>query len=421
MARDAEKREPQMNKYNTPNRHPTFDGLASHVDDFLSELRNAGYPPNTLSTKRAALWKFIHWRRSRNITDSEPDESEVKAFMAKTCKLDAAHRCLASTALFGFLAYLRHQGLIRKPSSTVRVTARDRLLQNYADFLRDEKGLAQLSLRVYLPVAASLLEYLHGKHDLRRLNATIIRSFLFNRAKGRSSEYVRLLAISLRSFVRFLHLRGKIGRDLATAVPTVRKWSQTSVPKKLTPDEVKRVLAIPDRKTATGRRDYAILLLLARLGLRAGEVITLQTNDLNWRSGEILIRGKGARRDVLPLPHQTGAAIAHYLRLDRGVLPTQRVFLRANAPRVPLTGPASIGHIVRHRLAQAGIERPKHIAAHLFRHTLASRMLQQGAKLRDIAEVLRHRAYGSTEIYAKIDLSSLDEVVRPWPGQGGGK
>jgi len=412
-----------MNSKNkTPNRYSICDILGSQVDPFVSDLKNAGYPACTLSTKRAALRKFISWWRSRNTTDSSPDESEVKAFMAKACKLSASHRCLASTALFGFLEHLRRQGVICKQSSTVRTTASDRLLQSYADFLRDEKGLAELSLRVYLPVAASLLEYLHGSPAaVRRLNATTIRSFLFKRAKGRSSESVRLLAISLRSFVRFLHLRGKIGDDLTTAVPTVRKWSQTRVPKKLTPDEVKRVLAVPDRKTATGRRDYAILLLLARLGLRAGEVITLQTNDLYWRSGEILIRGKGARRDVLPLPHQTGGAIARYLRLDRGVRPTQRVFLRANAPRVPLTGPASIGHIVRHRLAQAGIERPKHIAAHLFRHTLASRMLQQGAKLRDIAEVLRHRAYGSTEIYAKIDLSSLDEVVRPWPGQGGGK
>jgi len=411
-------------KYNTPNRHPICDVLASHVDGFLSDLKELGYPPNTLCTKRAALRKFIEWRRSQKNTDAKPDESEVKAFMAKACKLDAAHRCLASTALFGFLEHLRLQGVIRKLSSTVPTTARDRLVQSYASFLRDEKGLAELSLRVYLPVAANVLEYLHGKHDrtdLRRLNASIIRRFLFGRAKGRSSEYVRLLAISLRSFVRFLHLRGKIGDDLTTAVPTVRKWSQPGVPKKLTPNEIKRVLAAPDRKTATGRRDYAILLLLARLGLRAGEVIALQTNDLYWRSGEILIRGKGARRDVLPLPHPTGAAIAHYLRLDRGVRPTQRVFLRANAPRVPLAGPASIGHIVRRSLAQAGIERPKHIAAHLFRHTLASRMLQQGAQLRDIAEVLRHRAYSSTEIYAKIDLRSLAEVVRPWPRQGGGK
>ncbi len=411
-------------KSTAKNRCLIGDVLASQVDPFVSDLKNAGYPANTLSTKRAALRKFFIWRQSRSKTDSEPDEAEVKAFMAKACKLDAAHRCLASTALLGFLEHLRRHGLIREQSSTVQSTARDRLLQSYADFLRDEKGLAESSLRVYLPVAASLVEYLHGKHDrtgLRRLNASIIRHFLFGRAKGRSSEYVRLLAISLRSFVRFLHLRGKIADDLTTAVPTVRKWSQTSVPKKLTPDEVKRVLAVPDRKSATGRRNYAILLLLARLGLRAGEVITLQTNDLFWRSGEILIRGKGARRDVLPLPHETGAAIAHYLRLDRGARRTQRVFLRANAPRVPLTGPASIGHIVRRCLAQAGIERPKHIAAHLFRHTLASRMLQQGAKLRDIAEVLRHRAYSSTEIYAKIDRSSLDEVVRPWPGQGGGK
>lgn len=411
-------------KYNTPNRHQICGILASQVDDFLSDLKELGYRPNTLCTKRAALRRFISWRRSQNTTDSPPDESEVKVFMAKACKLAASHRCLASTALFGFLEHLRRQGVIRMPSSTVPATARDRLVQSYGSFLRDEKGLSELSLRVYLPVAAGLLEYLHGKHDrsdLRRLNASIIRHFLFGRAKGRSSEYVRLLAISLRSFVRFLHLRGKIGDDLTTAVPTVRKWSQPSVPKKLTPDEVKRVLAAPDRKTPTGRRDYAILLLLARLGLRAGEVITLQTNDLYWRSGEILIRGEGARRDILPLPHQTGAAIAHYLRRDRGVRPTQRVFLRANAPRVPLTGPASIGHIVRRSLAQAGLDRPKHIAAHLFRHTLASRMLQQGANLRDIAEVLRHRAYSSTEIYAKIDLHSLEKVVRPWPGQGGGK
>jgi integrase/recombinase XerD len=133
----------------------------------------------------------------------------------------------------------------------------------------------------------------------------------------------------------------------------------------------------------------------------------------------VLIRGKGNRHDLLPLPRDVGAAIARYLRLDRGIRPTKRVFLRTYAPRVPLTGPASIGHIVRRTLAQACVERPTHIAAHLFRHTLASRMLQQGADLRDISEALRHRAPISTEIYAKIDMRSLNEVVRPWPAQGG--
>ena len=180
-----------------------------------------------------------------------------------------------------------------------------------------------------------------------------------------------------------------------------------------------RVLAAPDRATATGRRDYAILLLLAGLGLRSGEVLSLELGDIRWRTGEVLIRGKGSRRDLMPLPRDVGAATARYLRLDRAVWPTQRVFLRTYAPRVPLTGPASIGHIVRRALARADIERPAHIAAHLFRHTLASRMLQQGADLRHISEALRHRAISTTEIYAKIDMRSLNEVVRPWPTQGG--
>jgi integrase/recombinase XerD len=411
-------------KNNTPDPGPIHDAIAAHVDSFLADLKKAGYPANTLSTKRAALRKFLRWRRRRKNASTEPAESEVKDFMANVCQITAAHRSLASTALFGFLEHLRRQGAIRTPCSAIPDTAKSRLEQDYADFLRNEKGLAELSLRVYLPVAGDLLEYLQAKNGvtaLRRLDATIVRRFLFAGARDRSSEYVRLLAISLRSFLRYLHARGEIGDDLTVAVPTVRKWSQSSVPRKLTPAEVERVLAVPDRKTATGRRDYAILLLLARLGLRAGEVVALQLNDLRWRTGDMLILGKGPRRDVLPLPHEVGAAIARYLRLDRGVWPTPRVFLRANAPRVSLTGPASIGHIVRRSLKCAGIERPHHIAAHLFRHTLASQMLQQGAKLPEIAEVLRHRTYSTTEIYAKIDLRSLNEVVRPWPVQGGAR
>jgi site-specific recombinase XerD len=193
----------------------------------------------------------------------------------------------------------------------------------------------------------------------------------------------------------------------------------TPFPKKLTPAEVSQVLEAPDRDRATGRRDYAILLLLARLGLRSSEILSLELGDVRWRTGEIVIRGKGNRQDLMPLPREVGAAIASYLRLDRGIRPTRRVFLRTIAPRVPLTGPASIGHIVRRAMTEAGVERPMQIAAHLFRHTLASKMLQQGANLREISEVLRHQAQTSTEIYAKIDMRALQEVARPWPAQGG--
>jgi site-specific recombinase XerD len=301
-------------------------------------------------------------------------------------------------------------------------TVSSALVKRYADFLRNEKGLAELSLKVYLPVAEDLLHYLEAEHStrsVRRLDASLLRAFLFDRARARSSEGVRLLASSLRSFLRFLHVQDEIPKDLTAAIPTVRRWAQPDIPKKLTPAEVKRVLEAPDPDTATGRRDFAILLLLARLGLRSSEILSIELGDLHWRTGEIVIRGKGNQQDLLPLPRDVGSAIARYLRRDRGDRPTRRVFLRTIAPRVPRTGPASVGHIVRRAMTKAGVERPKQIAAHLFRHTLASRMLQHGANLRDISEVLRHRTLGSTEIYAKIDLGGLEEVVRPWPAQGG--
>jgi site-specific recombinase XerD len=319
---------------------------------------------------------------------------------------------------------LRRRNVVTTCAPQPPETVSSALIKRYADFLRNEKGLAELSLKVYLPVAEDLLHYLkeeHGIRSVRRLDAALLRAFLFERAQARSSECVRLLATSLRSFLRFLHAQDEIPNDLTAAIPTVRRWTQPDIPKKLTPAEVKQVLEAPDADTPTGRRDFAILLLLARLGLRSSEILLIELDDLHWRTGEIVIRGKGNRQDLLPLPRDVGAAIASYLRRDRGARSTRRVFLRTIAPRVPLSGPASIGHIVRRAMAKAGVERPMQIAAHLFRHTLASSMLQHGASLRDISEVLRHRALVSTEVYAKINLGALQEVARPWPAQGGGR
>ena len=410
------------NKINGPTPRITCDVIEAQIDPFIAGLKTAGYAANTICTKRVALRRFVSWRRRRKKTATEPDESEVTEFLASSPRLGPNRRSLASRALSAFLEHLRCHEVITTCSPQVPKTAGSVLEGRYADFLRNEKGLAELSLRVYLPVVGDLLHYLekeHGTTAVRRLDATILRAFLLERAQDRSCEYVRLLATSLRSFLRFLHAKGEIRNDLTAAIPTVRRWTQAGVPKKLTPAEVGRVLDALDRQTPTGRRDYAILLLLARLGLRSSEVISLELGDIRWRTGEILIRGKGTRLDLLPLPREVGAAIARYLRLDRGVRATPRVFLRTYAPRVPLTGPGSIGHIVRRTMVHAGVERPRQIAAHLFRHTLASRMLQHGATLREISEVLRHRDQSSTEIYAKIDMISLKEVVRPWPAPGG--
>jgi integrase/recombinase XerD len=403
--------------------HPaTHDVIQGHLAAFVADLRAAGYARNTLSAKRVTLERFISWRRRRKRTSPDLTESEISEFLTKSPQGDRSRRSVASRALFGFLDYLRRRNVVTTCAPEPAETVSSALVKQYADFLRDEKGLAELSLKVYLPVAEDLLHYLEEEHSIRsvrRLDASLLRAFLFERVEVRSSECVRLLATSLRSFLRFLHAHDEIPNDLASAIPTVRRWTQPDIPKKLTSAELKQVLQAPDPETPTGRRDYAILLLLARLGLRSSEVLSIELGDLRWRAGEIMIRGKGNRQDLLPLPRDVGAAMANYLRRDRGARSARRVFLRTIAPRVPLSGPASIGHIFRRAMAKAGVARPRQIAAHLFRHTLASNMLQHGASLQEISEVLRHQAHTSTEIYAKIDLNALQEVARPWPAQGG--
>lgn len=402
----------------------TTDVIEANLPAFIVHLKAAGYARNILSAKKVGLERFIRWRTRRRHIPRELSESEISEFLTKSPHPEKSRRSVVSRALFEFLDYLRRCKVVTTSAPSPPETVNSMLVKQYADFLRNEKGLAELSLKVYLPVAEDLLHYLeedHGINSVRRLDASLLRAFLFERAQDRSSECVRLLATSLRSFLRFLHAAGEIPKDQTAAIPTVRRWTQPDIPKRLTPVEVKQVLKTPNLATATGRRDYAILLLLARLGLRSSEILSIELSDLRWRTGEIVIRGKGNRQDLLPLPREVGAAIACYLRCDRGARPTRRVFLRTIAPRVPLTGPASIGHIVRRTMAKAGVERPMQIAAHLFRHTLASDMLQHGASLREISEVLRHEAHTSTEVYAKIDMGSLQEVARPWPGQGGGR
>ena len=181
------------------------------------------------------------------------------------------------------------------------------------------------------------------------------------------------------------------------------------------------MLTAMNRTTSRGRRDYAILLLLARLGLRAGEIVTLELGDILWRSAEIVVRGKGGTVEHLPLLQDIGEALAAYLRQDRGAHPSRRIFLRVWAPRTGLTGPAAVGHIVRLALARAGIRRSGRGAAHLFRHGLATQMIRHGASLPEIAEVLRHRSQMTTSGYTQVAFEALREVAQPWPARGGAR
>jgi site-specific recombinase XerD len=203
--------------------------------------------------------------------------------------------------------------------------------------------------------------------------------------------------------------------DLAAVVPTVANHRFSGLPKFLTPDEIERLLHVCDLGTVAGRRDYAILLLLARLGLRAGEVVHMTLEDIDWDAGELVIRGKSRRENRLPLPVDVGKAFAQYLRHGRPRCCSRRVFIRLSAPHQGFSSSVAVCDVVRRALARAGLN-PAFKGAHLLRHSLATRMLRAGASMGEIGQILRHRLANTTEIYAKVDLTALRALAEPWPG-----
>lgn len=296
------------------------------------------------------------------------------------------------------------------------------LVSRYVNYLRKDRGLAKNSILVYTPYVRDLLAdqaVKTGGISVRAFDAVAIQRFLLDRIRGRSSEYVRLLATSLRSFFRFLFLCGELPTDLSAAVPTVCKPQRTVPPAFLSPDEIDRVISATDRSTATGRRDYAVLMLLARLGLRAGEIVRLELDDIHWRTGQIIIHGKGGVIEPLPLLAEVGEALAQYLCEDRQKNESRHVFRRVYPPFGGLAGPAAVGHIVRAALTRAGVRRSGRGAAHLFRHGLATQMIRSGATLTEISEVLRHRSLNTSAVYAHVSFEALRAVAASWPLTGG--
>jgi site-specific recombinase XerD len=274
----------------------------------------------------------------------------------------------------------------------------------------------------YIPFARRFLieRFQQGPVLIRDLKAADISSFVLRHAPTMGCRRAQLMTTAFRSFFRFLFQNGELQADLAGSVPTVADWRLSAVPKHLRPEEVRRVLGGCDRNTSTGRRDYAVLLLLARLGLRAGEVVSLQLDDIDWRAGEILIRGKGLLHDRMPLPHDVGKALTSYLRMDRPRCQTRHVFVCMKAPRCGFAGPSTVSTIVRRALDRAGLH-PAVKGAHLLRHSLARTMLHAGASMGEIGEVLRHRVPSTTEIYAKLDFDALRSLAHRWPAMRGGR
>ncbi len=392
--------------------------LASYADGFAEELLRRGYTVSGAAQHLRFIAHLNRWMLARDLDTSGLSVSLIERFLSerRTSGYVRYRTVMAMRPLLGYLAPL---GVLPEAEIPAPEPADD-LLERYRRFLIVERGLAETTARGYADAVRPFLAGRVGADslDLAGLHTGDVTAFVLAACPHRAVGSAKMIVTALRSLLKWLHLAGLVSASLSGAVPAVAGWRLSGLPKGLQPDQVSRLLASCDRRRATGRRDYAVLLMLARLGLRAGEVAALSLDDIDWRRGEIVVRGKGNHADRLPLPADVGAAIAAYLRRGRPTTAQGRsVFVRAKAPRGPVTAQA-VTMIVFEAGQRSGLGK---IHAHRLRHTAATAMVRAGSSLAEVGQVLGHRSLHTTAIYAKVDRDALRVLARPWPATTSGE
>lgn len=388
--------------------------LEPYAERLRGELERQGYTPLSAAGHLRLVAHLSRWMIREGLSVSVLTPATVDAYFAER---RAAGYCSSLTArsLRPLLDCLQELRVVEAPEPVPATSPCELLLGRYRGYLLTERGLAgstvELNVRMARPFLANQVRP-DGQLDLQQLSAVAVGAFVVAQSRTRPRSVGRMVT-ALRSLLRFVHVDGVIDRPLNLAVPSVAHWSLSGLPKALSSDQVAALLTACDRSVSGGCRDFAILTLLVRLGLRAGEVAALALEDIDWRRGEIIVRGKGNHHDRLPLPSDVGQAIVDYLRQARPSTAHERtVFVWAHAPYRALTSNA-ITTVVANAGRRAGIGL---IGAHRLRHTAATAMLHAGGSLTEIGQVLRHRRLLTTAIYAKVDLQALRLVARPWPG-----
>jgi site-specific recombinase XerD len=388
----------------------------AYLDLFVGELEELKYRRGTIRLYVAAVDHFSRWLQKRGSSIGRIDEATVASFYDHLCV------CRCREPYRGKRYYRRSLGL-RSVRVFVELLRRHRLLpaaeaprlpESVAGFerwMRQHRGTEERTLCNYRRVILALLKDVDG--DVTRIEAKLVRDFVLHRAAAGFRKRPRADVTALRMFLRFLASTGQCPAALEGAVPNVASWRLAPLPRYLPAEDVERVIASCDPTRAIGLRDRAIILLLARLGLRAGDVRTLDFADIDWREGSVRVSGKSRRHARLPLPQDVGDVLLAYIEKGRPASPLSTVFLRHKTPCGPLR-PVSISSIVRLALIRSGVDAPS-FGAHLLRHSAASRMLREGVSLDQIQAVLRHASLETTTIYAKVDTTALSAIAQPWP------
>jgi site-specific recombinase XerD len=389
--------------------------LGPYVEPYIIRLEERGYPPTTIQNQLRRMLKLSRWltRTGRDLGDL--NEEALDRFWRH--RTGGQKRKSAAPALEVFLAVLR-AARVTPPAVAPARTPAQLLADRYRRYLVEERGLSHLTVDSYGRNIERFVTHHFGvgAAATSRIQVRDVVGYVLHNTRTHTPQQTKSVVSALRSFFRFLLYQGLIRMDLASVVPAVAHWRMTGLPKHLPAKAVQKVLDRCEQTTPVERRNYAILLLLARLGLRAGEIVALRLEDIDWENAHITIRSKKGRGWVrMPLPTEVGRALARYLRYGRPASPCCNVFIRSVAPYGPLSASANIACLTRSALERAGVESGRK-GAHLFRHSLATAMLRQGASLDEIGQVLRHQDPNTTALYAKVDLDALRRLARPWPG-----
>jgi integrase/recombinase XerD len=386
--------------------------LAPFADAYREVLRERRYTPLSIVNELRQAARFSRWLEANGLTVAEVSEARVEEFL-EWRRVNWRHRhSWSRPGLRCLLDVLRELGVLPAEEPARMGSRTDALLARFERYLLAERGLAAGTVVLYLRSARRFVESLPPDRGIAGLVAGDVTAAVLRESESVSVSAAQNFVSGLRWFLRFCFIEGLAGSDLSRAALFARGRSSSPLPRGISRADARALLGSCDRRQALGRRDYAIIITLLRLGLRRGEVAGLRLDDIDWRAGELVVRGKGARRERLPLPADVGQAIAAYLRGGRPRSSRREVFLRAKAPYDPIAS-GTVASTVRRACRRAGIAE---FGSHRLRHTAACEMVKANVPLVRIGQVLRHRSLQSTAIYARVDVERLRLLAAPWPG-----
>ena len=396
----------------------TTDVLDDLLEQFLKHLETQHYAPSGLTEYRRRLNEFCGQVQVHHVPLEQLDERRALELL-RPVELPSK-RTHGRFMVRNFVRFMVSQGIVRPPQDT---SVRASLRREYERYLHGQRGLSERTIYHSWRIADRFLQFRFCDEmgDLAAITANDIVSFLQKVRARKEPSRDKTFSPHLRNFFRYLFKAGRTTTNLSLGIPSVAQRYASRLPRHLTPEQIERLLEAVKAETTTGRRNHAMVLLIARLGLRAAEVVKIQIDDIDWRAGEILVRGKGKLHDRLPLPPDVGEALAAYIRLDRKTS-SRALFVKKRPPHAAFKDGQVLNNILRRAFARIGMKPPApYVGSHILRHSLATALVRNGASLEEIGDMLRHRSRASTMIYAKLDVEGLRSIAQPWPVTGGAR